>query len=119
MSGLDRGDTRERRRHIRFQIMLDAMLELGSRPAQACQVFNMSIEGASVEHMPGVRLGEAAVLHLEGFGPVRGHVARVSSTIMGLAFEDCDAPALAAYIQSHCNAIKDTPPAPVAVVPES
>lgn len=102
MSDTEYEDMRNRRRHVRVQISIDAMLEMGSCPAQSCQVFNMSAGGALVEHVAGARLGEPAVLHLDDFGSLRGHVARVSSTVMALAFEGHDAPALAAYIE-HCR----------------
>lgn len=90
---------RERRRYLRVQIALEVMIEMGSGPAQACQVFNMSAGGALVEHLAGARLGMPVMVHIDDFGVLRGHVARVSSTVMALAFENHNAPALAGYIE--------------------
>ena len=66
---------------------VEAMLEIGALPPQPCEIYNMSVGGALLELSQGVRLGEPATLHIDGFGPVRGHVARVTSTVMALAFE--------------------------------
>ncbi len=90
--------SRDRRRHARARVAAEAMLEIGLRPPAACRIYDISVGGALVGHADGVRLGEAAVLHLDGHGPVRGHVARVSSTALGIAFEPRDPPALAAYL---------------------
>ncbi len=95
------GGGRERRRHVRVRISVEAMLEIGALPPQPCQIYNMSVGGALLELSQGARLGEPATLHIDGFGPVRGHVARVTSTVMALAFEGGDAPALAGFIEKH------------------
>lgn len=108
---------RDRRRFIRVQISLEVMVEMGSGPAQACQVFNMSAGGALVEHLAGARLGMPVMVHIDDFGVLRGHVARVSSTVMAVAFENHNAPALAAYIESVREASRrrdQAPPEPLA-----
>lgn len=99
MSERDESVGRDRRRHIRVQISVAAKLEIGARPAVDCQVYNMSVGGALIEEEQGARLGERIVLHIEGFGPVTGHVARVTSTVIALAFEERNSAALAEFIE--------------------
>lgn len=111
MTAMGNSGGRERRRHIRVRISVDAMIEIGAFPAQPCQVYNMSVGGALLELVQGIRLGEPATLHLDGFGPVRGHIARVTSTVMALAFEECDTPALAAFLDRRMIGLADEHPA--------
>lgn len=107
---------RDRRRYVRVRISLEVMVEMGSGPPQACQVFNMSVGGALMEHLAGARLGMPVMVHIDDFGLLRGHVARVSSTVMAVAFENHNAPALAAYIESVREAARrrdQAPPEPL------
>ncbi len=103
------GDTggRERRRSVRVRISALASLEVPPRAPLACEIFNMSIGGALLGCEQSVRLGQKVVLHLQDFGPVEAHVARVSSTVIALAFESSDVPALAEFLGRHIGRVRE------------
>jgi hypothetical protein len=90
--------TRERRRHPRRRVAVSAFLEAPPRAAQPCKVYNVSIGSALVGTAQPLHLDQPVVLHVESFGSISGHVARVTSTTVAIAFAGVNARALADFI---------------------
>lgn len=90
--------TRERRRHVRRRIAIRAFLEAPPHIPQPCQVYNVSIGSALVGTLQPLRLDQPVLLHVESFGSIAGHVARVTSTAVAIAFTGVNARALADFI---------------------
>jgi hypothetical protein len=93
-----RDGTRERRRHPRRRVAIRAFLEVPPRAAQPCKVYNVSVGSALVGTAQPLHLDQPVVLHVESFGSIAGHVARVSSTAIAIAFAGVNARALAEFI---------------------
>ncbi len=92
---------RERRQHARVRVSVHASLEVPPRAPLVCEVYNMSVSGALLNCAQVVRLQQHVVLHIDDFGPISGHVARVSSTVIAIAFENCDDAAMADFLIRH------------------
>ncbi|MQA64890.1 MAG: hypothetical protein GEU76_03155 [Alphaproteobacteria bacterium] len=93
-----RDGTRERRRHPRRRVAIRAFLEVPPRAAQPCKVYNVSVGNALVGTAQPLHLDQPVVLHVESFGSIAGHVARVTSTTVAIAFTGVNARALADFI---------------------
>jgi hypothetical protein len=93
-----RDGTRERRRHPRRRIAIRAFLEVPHHAPQPCKVYNVSIGSALVGTVQPLRLDQPVSLHVESFGSIAGHVARVTSTAIAIAFTGVNARALADFI---------------------
>jgi hypothetical protein len=98
IGGMRPNGTRERRRHVRRRIAVRAFLEVPPRAAQPCKVYNVSIGSALVGTAQPLRLDQPVLLHVESFGSIAGHVARVTSTTVAIAFTEVNARALADFI---------------------
>lgn len=101
---------RERRRHIRVRLDISARLEAPPRAAMPCEVYNMSAGGALLETREGLRLGQTVILHVEAFGAIPAHVARVTSTVVALAFDGVDQGALDRFIAARVRRDDDGDP---------
>lgn len=100
--------TRERRRHIRRRIAFRAFLEARPHRAQPCTVYNVSVGGALVGTVQPLRLDQPILLHVESFGSIAGHVARVTSTTVAIAFTGANARALADFVIVNDDADAET-----------
>lgn len=80
----------ERRRHRRHEIQLQGVLRTCGGPV-ACSVHNFSAGGASVEVDADLRIGDPVRVELADFGPIAGHVVRISSTTAAIVFEVTEA----------------------------
>lgn len=89
---------RERRRHMRVRLSVAATLEAPPRAPRACEIYDMSVGGALLHFSHGLGLGQKVILHVEDLGALAGHIARVSSTVVAIAFDDPDPAALARFI---------------------
>jgi hypothetical protein len=99
--GKDIGDNfggRERRRHVRVRLEVSGRLAAPPHGPVSCEIYNMSVAGALLESRLRLRLGQSVVLHLDDFGAIEAHVARVTSTTVGLSFTGVDQTALGAFI---------------------
>ena len=101
MSGSGETGGRERRQHLRVRIAVDGSLEVPPHAPLPCQIYNMSIGGALIASRQGVRLGQPVVIHVDEFGPISGHIGRVTSTVIAIVFEGCDEKALAGFLMRH------------------
>jgi len=95
---------RERRRHLRVRLEVTGRLEAPPHAPVPCEIYNLSLGGALIESQTRLRLAQSVVLHVDGFGPIEAHVARVTSTTVGLAFERIDQAALDAFIMARTHA---------------
>jgi hypothetical protein len=106
---------RERRRHLRLRLEVSGRLEARPQTPIACEIYNISVGGALLESRLRLRLGQGVVLHLDDFGAIEAHVARVTSTTVGLPFEGVDRTALAAFITARSRSPEgEIPPKDVA-----
>lgn len=101
MMGTGKTDARERRQHLRVRIAVGGSLEVPPHAPHPCQIYNMSIGGALIGSRQSVRLGQPVILHADDFGPLGGHVGRVTSTVIAVVFDGCDESALASFLASH------------------
>lgn len=99
-------DGRERRQHARVGVSVRASLEVPPRAPLVCEIYNMSVGGALMNCAQSVRLHQPVVLHVDDFGPISGHVARVSSTVIAISFDDCDESALADFLIRHQTGLR-------------
>ena len=83
-------NTFDQRRHPRHDIPLQASLQAAG-VVVPCRVHNISASGALIEASAYLRIGERAAVKIPDFGTIVGHVARISSTTVGIAFEDGEA----------------------------
>ncbi len=77
----------DQRRHPRNEIPLQASLQAGG-VIVSCRVHNISASGALVEAHAHLRIGDRTKLKVLDFGTLAGRVVRVSSTTVGIVFED-------------------------------
>ncbi len=106
---------RERRRHLRVRLEVSGRLEARPHAPVACEIYNMSVSGALLEGRVRLGLGQVVVLHLDDFGAIEAHVARVTSTTVGLSFTGVDQAALGAFITARsCPLAGENPPKDVA-----
>lgn len=106
---------RERRRHLRLRLEVSGRLEARPQAPVACEIYNLSVGGALLESRLRLRLGQGVVLHLDGFGAINAHVARVTSTTVGLSFEGVDQAAIEDFITARSRSPEgETPPKDVA-----
>lgn len=103
MTGISETSGRDRRRHVRVRVSVRGSLQVPPRAPLRCEIYNMSIGGALLETAQSVRLGQSVVLHVETFGPIPGHVARVTSTVIAIAFERSDDATLAEFLKRHAQ----------------
>ena len=101
---------RERRRHIRVRISVDARIEAPPRAPQRCEIYDMSLGGALMETSVALRLGQHVILHIEGFGAIESRVGRVTSTVLAIVFEDVDQAALGIFLSQHEKRNRHIPP---------
>ncbi len=78
---------RHQRRHQRHEIPLQASLQAGGIIVP-CRVHNISASGALIEVHAHLRIGDCTRLNVLDFGTLAGRVVRVSSTSVGIVFED-------------------------------
>jgi hypothetical protein len=75
------------RRHQRHEISLPATLQAGG-VVVPCRVHNISASGVLIEVSAHLRIGDRAAVKIPDFGSMVGRVAHVSSTAVGIAFEE-------------------------------
>lgn len=79
--------TFDRRRHPRHEISIRASLHAAG-VVVPCHVRNISAGGVLVEANAQLRIGDRTKVTIPEFGAVAGWVVRVSSTTVGIAFEE-------------------------------
>jgi hypothetical protein len=104
IGSMHRDGTGERRRHVRRRVAIHAYLEAPPRKPQPCTIYNVSAGGALVGIAQPLGLDQPVVLHVESFGSIAGHVARVTSTTVAIAFRGVNARALADFLTIAENA---------------
>jgi hypothetical protein len=114
----DSGDNggRQRRKHLRVRISVKAQLEAPPRASVHCDIYNVSVGGALLACSASLYLGQPVVLHMEEFDALKAHIARVTSTVFALVFDDPDHDALATFIESHQQKAEDRASAAAVVV---
>jgi hypothetical protein len=80
----------DQRRHPRHDIPLPGFLHAGG-VVVPCQARNISAGGALVQADAHLRLGDCATIKIPDFGSMTGRVVRVTSTFIGLSFNDGEA----------------------------
>jgi len=80
-------NTINQRRHSRHKISLQATLQAAG-VVVPCRVRNISASSALIEANAHLRIGDCATVKILDFGTMVGRVARISSTTVGIAFED-------------------------------
>lgn len=80
----------EQRRHPRHDIPMTGFLHAGG-VVVPCRVQNISAGGALVEAEARLRLGDWATIKIPDFGSMTGRVVRITSTFIGLSFNDGEA----------------------------
>ena len=86
----------DQRRHSRHEIPLQATLQAAG-VVVPCRVHNVSASGALIDVNARLRIGDRVTVKVPDFGAMVGLVARISSTTVGIAFEEGEA-AMDAFI---------------------
>jgi len=77
----------DQRRHSRHEIPLQASLQAAG-VVVPCRVHNISASGALIDVNAQLRIGDRVSVKVPDFGTMVGLVARISSTTVGIAFEE-------------------------------
>lgn len=80
-------NTADQRRYSRHEIPLTASLQAAG-VVVPCRVHNISAGGALIDVNAQLRIGDRVTVKVSDFGTMVGLVARISSTTVGIAFEE-------------------------------